>query len=207
MNIDLIDWGTIADVLDDDTSINPEYENYLTSHISNVQKGYAWVKTNLPEIVSIDNYFTETVYYGELDDIIAQHDQSKYTKLPDAEHYYELKCEYDAYANYFYGEQTEEVKEAFDRAWLAHIHANPHHWQHWMLQNDEDGLKLLDMPYVFIIEMCMDWWAFSWKSNNLHEIFTWYEKNKEGILLSEKTRLAVETILETIKSKLEELGM
>ena len=204
MNIDLVKWSE----LEDDTSINPEYENYLTSHISNVQKGYEWLKTHLPEVISIDNYFTETAYYGELEDIInAQHDQSKYNKLPDAEHYYELKCEYDAYANYFYGEQTDEVKQAFNRAWLAHIHANPHHWQHWMLQNDEDGLVLLDMPYVFQIEMICDWWAFSWKAENLHEIFSWYEKNKKGILLSDATRLTVETILETIKSKLEELGM
>ena len=67
MNIDLVKWSE----LEDDTSINPEYENYLTSHISNVQKGYEWLKTHLPEVISIDNYFTETAYYGELEDIIA----------------------------------------------------------------------------------------------------------------------------------------
>lgn len=184
-----------------------EYENYLKQHIGNVQRGYEWIKENLPDIISVDNYFEETAYYGELDEIIVRHDSSKRTKLPDAEGYYDLKCEYDAYANYFYGEQTEEVKQAFDRAWLAHIHANPHHWQHWMLQNDEDGLILLDMPYVFQIEMICDWWAFSWKENKLEEIFTWYEKNKAGILLSDKTRNTVESILDTLKKKLLEMNL
>ncbi len=184
-----------------------EYENYLRQHIGNVQKGYEWIKENLSDLVSVDNYFEETAYYGELDEIIAKHDSSKRTKLPDADGYYDLRCEYDAYANYFYGEQTEEVKQAFDRAWLAHIHANPHHWQHWMLQNDEDGLILLDIPYVFCIEAICDWWAFSWKENKLDEIFSWYEKNREGILLSDKTRKTIESILDTLKKKLLEMNL
>lgn len=202
MNIDLMNLNR----LDDDTSINTKYEEYLTSHISNVQKGYEWLKTNLPELVSVDNYFEETAYYGELDDIIAQHDRSKYTKLPDAEYYYDLKCEYDAYANYFYEHRTPEVEKAFNYAWLAHIHANPHHWQHWLLQNDDPdiGLKPLDMPYVFIVEMICDHWSFSWKENRLTEIFEWYDKNKAGIIFSPKTRATYESILEKIKEKLKE---
>lgn len=193
-------------LLEDADSKHPKYEEYLTTHIANVQKGYQWLKDNLPEILDEDNYFEETSYYGELDEIIKNHDRSKYNKIPDAEKYYELTCEYDAYADYFYGEQTEEVKEAFDKAWLAHIHANPHHWQHWMLQNDEDGLRLLDMPYVFIIEMICDHWSFSWKNDDLREIFTWYEQNKNGILFSTKTREIYESILDKVRVKLEELN-
>ena len=183
---------------------HPQYEKYLDEHIGNVQKGYQWMRENIPELLSENMYFEETAYYGELDDIIAQHDKSKRTMLPDADNYYELRCEYDAYANYFYGTQTPEVKEAFNRAWLAHIHANPHHCQHWMLQNDEDGLILLDMPYVFVVEMISDWWAFSWKSNNLYEIFDWYDAHKNGILVSDKTRKTIDTLLGAMKKKLDE---
>lgn len=182
-----------------------EYENYLDTHIANVQNAYQWLIDNLPEVVSEDNCIGEEAYYGDLDDIIAQHDKSKRNRIPDRDNYYELACEYDAYAEYFYGKQTRSVKEAFNRAWLAHIHANPHHWQHWMLQNDEDGLKLLDMPYVFIIEMICDWWSFGFKEKKLDEIFTWYDKNKNGILLSDKTRRSVESILNRIRKKLEEI--
>ena len=121
----------------------------------------------------------------------------------DADNYYELTPEYDAYANYFYGKQTAEVEEAFDRAWLAHIHANPHHWQHWVLHNDEDGTKILDMPYVFIIEMICDHWSFSWRNNNLYNIFDWYDKNKKNIMFSKNTRKTYEHILSEIRRELD----
>ena len=192
-------------VLLDGVEENEQYEEYLREHIGNVQRGYNWIKENLPEVVSVDNYFEETSYYGELDEIIAMHDSSKRTMLPDANDYYDLRVEYGPYADYFYGEKTSEVEQKFNLAWLAHIHANPHHWQHWMLQNDEDGLILLDMPYVFIVEMICDWWAFSWRSENLYEIFNWYSKNKSGILLSDKTRVNVENILKALKNKLGEV--
>lgn len=202
----MIDRIDILDMLER-AEQNEQYDQYLTEHIGNVQKGYAWIKEHLPEILDVNNYLEEQAYYGELDEIIKAHDASKYTKIPDVERYYDLPVEYDAYSDYFYGEKTDEVKAAFDRAWLAHIHANPHHWQHWLLQNDDPkiGMKILDMPYVFIIEMVCDWWAFSWKSNNLEEIFSWYEKNKEGILLSDKTRATLERILDELKSKIKEL--
>ena len=183
--------------------LDTQYEEYLTQHIGNVQRGYEWLKENCPDLLSEDNYYEETAYYGELDEIIAQHDESKYNKIPDAEKYYDLTCEWDAYNEWFYGERNDETKKAFQHAWLSHIHHNPHHWQHWMLQNDEDGLILLDMPYVFIIEMICDWWAFSWKADNLYEIFEWYKKNHDGILLSDATRASVDKILDTIKEKLD----
>lgn len=181
-----------------------QYEEYLTEHIGNVKKGYEWLKENIPEVVSEDNCIEEICYYGDLDEIIAKHDSSKYIKVPNRDCYYDLTCEYDPYAEYFYGEKTPEVEQRFDLAWLSHIHANPHHWQHWMLQNDEDGLVLLDMPYVFVVEMFCDWWAFSWKNNNLYEVFDWYQKRREGILLSDKTRKTLEDIMDKVKSKLEE---
>ena len=123
--------------------LDDQYNQYLDQHIGNVQRGYEWLKENLPEVLSEDNYVHETSYYGELDDIIDQHDKSKYNKIPDAENYYDLACEWDAYNDYFYGEKTPEVESAFNKAWLAHIHANPHHWQHWLLQHDDEVLKLL----------------------------------------------------------------
>lgn len=192
----------------EDIEENDQYEEYLTTHIANVKKGFEWLKENLPEVVSEDNCVEEVCYYGDLDTIIAKHDSSKYTRIPDADNYYDLTCEYDPYSDYFYGEKTDEVETKFDYAWLAHIHANPHHWQHWLLQNDDPsiGIRVLDMPYVFIVEMVCDWWSFSWKQNKLDEIFKWYENNKAGIILSDKTKKTLESILEKMKEKIEENG-
>ena len=62
----------------------------------------------------------------------------------------------------------------------------------------------MDMPYNYIVEMICDWWAFSWKDENLNEIFEWYEEHKEYMKLSDTTRHTVETILIRIKEKLED---
>lgn len=91
-------------------------------------------------------------------------------------------------------------------AWLHHIHENPHHWQYWVLVNDdpEEGAIALDIPYKYVIEMICDWWSFSWKTGNLYEIFDWYDAHKNHMILSEYTRELVEEILEKIKVKLDE---
>ena len=93
------------------------------------------------------------------------------------------------------------------RAWLMHIHRNPHHWQHWVLINDEpkEGTILIEMPYPYIIEMICDWWAFSWIKGDLSEMFAWYKDHESYIKLHNNTRSIVEEILEMIRTKLTEV--
>ena len=92
----------------------------------------------------------------------------------------------------------------FNKAWLHHIHSNPHHWQHWVLLQDEGSAIYIDMPMNYIIEMICDWWSFSWNEGNLFEIFSWYEDNKKNIKLNDKTQIIVEGMLEEMKYILEE---
>lgn len=168
-----------------------EYDNYLEQHKRNVRKGFEWLQKNLPEVVdNIPNLEWQIGF---------NHDQSK-TK-PD---------EYDAYDAYFYGgNRSYKVVQDFNYAWLNHIHRNPHHWQHWVLINDDpnEGEIIMDMPINYIIEMFCDWWAFGWSSGNLYEIFKWYDAHKDYMKLSEKTRGAVENILGLMKEKLSELNV
>ena len=51
-------------------------------------------------------------------------------------------------------------------------------------------------------KMICDWWAFSWRNGDLTEIFDWYNKHKDYMKLSDKTRKTVEGILSKIKDKL-----
>ena len=161
--------------------MSKEYDSYLQQHRSNVQRGLIWLVTNLPKL-----------FDGPVE-INFEHDQSK--NEPD---------EYEAYDAYFYGEKTPEVEEAFNRAWLLHIHRNPHHWQHWVLINDDpnEGEICLEMPYNYIIEMICDWWAFSWSKGNLSEIFNWYDEHSAYIKLAPKTREIVEDILWELRGRL-----
>lgn len=163
--------------------MSQEYDNYIVEHCENVNRALEWFYYNLPDLVRGHDF-----------DNVGMHDESK--RWPE---------EYDAYDAYFYGEKTKEVKERFNYAWLNHIHDNPHHWQHWVLINDdpEEGSIGLEMPYCYIIEMICDWWSFSWKTGNLYEIFDWYEKHKSRMILHESTRKIVEYILKKIKEVLD----
>ena len=163
-----------------------EYHNYLREHIDNVQRGIIWLYDHIPYIKTLVPGKTDIYSLG------LQHDNSKYES-----------CEYDAYDSYFYGKKTPEVKEAFNYAWLHHIHNNPHHWQHWILIHDDEPMEALKMPEKYVIEMIADWWSFSWKTGNLKEIFDWYEKHKEGMMFHPKTKEQVEKILDLMKEELE----
>lgn len=168
-------------------STKEQYTSYIEQHKSNVRKGADWIIENLPELLVELGVTKEALL-----DRAEEHDASKYS--PE---------EFDAYAEFFYGkEKTEKVKNDFDLAWLHHQHKNPHHWQYWLLQEDDRELIALDMPNEYILEMICDWWAFSWKDHNLKEIFSWYNKNKDIILLSPKTRETVGHILGKLKQSL-----
>lgn len=163
-----------------------QYDLYLRKHKANVKTGYDWLQTNMPYLFEGKPSSSWQVEFN--------HDQSK--SNPD---------EYEAYDAYFYGgNRSHAVVEAFRRAWLLHIHRNPHHWQHWILVNDDpnEGEILLEMPYNYIIEMICDWWAFSWEKGNLSEIFSWYDDHKDYIKLAPKTRETVEDILWELRGRL-----
>lgn len=174
--------------------MSKEYDLYLEQHKENVRKGFRWIQENLPEIIQ--------KYEGDIGELEHQicfaHDYSK-----------NEVDEYEAYDTYFYGRnRSYQVVRDFNYAWLNHIHRNPHHWQHWVLMNDEanEGIVALDMPYNYILEMICDWWSFSWKTENLREIFGWWYEHADYIKISEGTRKIVVDILEAIKKKLYEEG-
>lgn len=157
------------------------YTNYIVEHCANVKKAYGWL---VEHKIIADKYMHR----------IHTHDLSKYSDE-----------EYAAYDKYFYGkEKTPEIKDAFNFAWLHHIHANPHHWQHWVLINDDDGTKALEMPEEYIIEMLCDHWSFSHKTGHLEEIFEWYDDHKKTIIFHKNTKKRYEELLDAIKNALKE---
>ncbi len=167
-----------------------EYDLYLQEHRANVKKGLIWFRENLPEVLKPAGNYSDLSWQIEM-----AHDLSK----DDLE-------EYGPYDRYFYGKnRSYEVVNDFRYAWLRHIHLNPHHWQHWVLINDDpDECEIImDMPYNYIVEMICDWWAFSWKAENLIEIFKWYDEHKDYIKLSDKTRGVVEDILQKMREIIE----
>ena len=170
-----------------DDEMRDSYDMYLDEHIGGVKQAFNWLYNNLPEI--FEGYDAD--YIGT---VVAKHDQSKYEDE-----------EYFAYCEYFYGnnKNNTEVLRDFDFAWLHHQHNNPHHWQHWLLREDDGDNKALEMPFEYVVEMIADHWSFSWRSGNLYEIFDWYKKNKSKMLLHTNTRTIYEKILNQIQNKLD----
>lgn len=172
--------------------MSKEYDNYIQEHKNNVWNAYLWLEKNLPK-------WTDRLQDFDVEwQLRLNHDNSKTSS-----------AEYDAYDKYFYGNNKSfEVVENFDRAWLHHIHANQHHWQHWLLlEDDPEGgsmvIKTIDMPINYIVEMICDWWSFSWKIGDLYTIFNWYDEHKKTMKLSTDTRLLVESILADIRTVLD----
>lgn len=168
--------------------MSDKYDEYIKEHKSNVLKAFEWLEENLPEIFPDEQFKADCRYQCEFG-----HDISKLDPY-----------EYEAYDEYFYGNRSYETVQNFNKAWLHHIHNNPHHWQYWILINDDPdkGEIILDMTNICIIEMICDWWSFSWKQGKLDEIFKWYDEHKDYIKLSDYTRQQVERILSDMQDKI-----
>jgi hypothetical protein len=109
--------------------------------------------------------------------------------------------EFFPYRDYFYGgyprdAKPPEVQAAFDRAWLYHQHRNNHHWQHWVLREDDGGTKMLPMPDACRRELLADWMgagrAITGKSGGTAD---WYRKNRERQHINAETRAWIDGVL------------
>lgn len=121
-----------------------------------------------------------------------------------------LPSEWFPYVRHFYGPEDRAkrirrdktgyykptgVSEQFDRAWLHHIHHNNHHWQYWLLVQDEDEDKTLEMPVAAVTEMVCDWRGAGRAQGHGDDLIPWYNKNKGKMQLHPRTRSSVELMV------------
>jgi hypothetical protein len=126
------------------------------------------------------------------------HDNSKFR--PD---------EFIPYANFFYGykppkgstgffKSTEIGNARFDWAWLLHQKRNDHHWQYFLLPEDNGGTKVLEMSSKARLEMVCDWVGAGKaqghfpEGDRFSETRKWYEKNGSKMTLHPETRRWIE---------------
>ena len=113
------------------------------------------------------------------------HDWSKFS--PD---------EWFPYAEFFYGSEplrtlSAELDSRFDFAWLLHQKRNRHHWQFWLLPEDDGGVKVLPIREPYLTEMLCDWKGTG-KAQGKPETLNWYLANRANIQLHPTTRREVE---------------
>lgn len=169
-----------------------EYDKYLRTHLQNVRKAYDWLYDNIKgEFLDLD-WGIAKIYCYET------HDLSKRNI-----------AEYPAYDKHYYPKNDKvnpSIEDDFKKAWLHHIHKNPHHWNHWVLVENKDNITALEMPAPYVIEMLSDWLSFSVKANDLSEIVNYYEKNKDKMILHPNTRKQVEKVINQINEIIEVVG-
>jgi hypothetical protein len=108
------------------------------------------------------------------------HDWSKFSR-----------AEWTPYANRFFGgragiEDKSLDPDEFRRAWLHHIHRNPHHWDHWLFASGDK--RILEMPDHFVREMVADWLAAGRAINGSWDIREWFAKTHAKQLMGQQTK-------------------
>lgn len=121
---------------------------------------------------------------------------------------FELMCDWSKFSRvYSSGEISHRVKgetgyydpgsicSQFDLTWLHHQLRNNHHWQHWILVQGEVENIVLPIPdrYMYEILSVSDIPIDRYSAG---DIVTWYEKNKDRVVLHPKTRMWMEKQLE-----------
>jgi hypothetical protein len=100
---------------------------------------------------------------------------------------------YGDWRNVLGDKYTQEwVDRRFDVAWNHHQKRNPHHWQYWVLREDDGATKCLEMPDHYRREMLADWYGAGMAINGKADSRSWYLKNRDKILLHPETRRKVE---------------
>lgn len=110
-----------------------------------------------------------------------------------------LPGEWFPYVNHFYGDKppsrnetgyykpTDTGDPAFDFAWLLHQKRGRHHWQWWILPEDDGGMKVLPMPDKYRREMLADWRGAG-KAQGTPDTRRWYATNYDKIIVHRETR-------------------
>lgn len=107
---------------------------------------------------------------------------------------YEVKGQRDSTGYY---KPTDTGDAAFDFAWLLHQKRNKHHWQWWVLPEDEGGVKLIPIQPMYRLEMLCDWLGASkaqGHGGDIASVRAWYDKNGEKMQLFPDTRDWVEWV-------------
>jgi hypothetical protein len=116
------------------------------------------------------------------------HDMSKF-----------LPSEFMPYARYFYDQRDPRILSDFNTAWLKHQRRNAHHWQWWLLREDDGKFIPIEMPKPIVYEMLADWYgagkALNGNTHTWRNTWEWFKNNRHLIHLNPYTDIAVRRIL------------
>lgn len=107
-----------------------------------------------------------------------------------------LPSEFCTYRRRFTGKEYSQTE--WKRAWLHHIHSNPHHWEHWLIKSEP-----VPMPEIYIREMVIDWLAAGRSYQGSWDIEPWVRENYPKMILHPETVITLKTILLEIEIEID----
>jgi len=129
------------------------------------------------------------------------HDMHKFRKFPFityAKHFYGGK-QIKGNSKTGYSKPTTDLDDPdFDKAWLFHQKTQLHHWQFWVLMEENGNVKILPMDECYWKEMIADWYGASIStgksnfSNYKENTKLWYLDHMDNIKLNGFTKTLVE---------------
>lgn len=152
--------------------------HYLPNDYYNIDKAIALAYLDTLQL-HIESVQKAASMIGLPVDLVGNHDASKFS--PE---------EFIGYALHFKGGGAPDL---FSRAWLHHIHHNPHHWQYWIFSDNftpkgsdvENGC--VEMPCLYAFEMVADWMGASFAYTGSWDMAEWLSKNTPKIKVHSKT--------------------
>ena len=79
------------------------------------------------------------------------------------------------------------------QAWDHHWQKNAHHWEFWLTDGDPE-----EMPETYAREMVADWMGAGRAYTGTWDTREWYAKNRDRIVLHERTRWLVERLMNEV---------
>ena len=128
------------------------------------------------------------------------HDLSKFIPhemIPYARHFYgdnknSSDTKLEKAEGYF--KDRSDPNDPFDFAWLRHQrkYSNRHHWQFWVLKEDNGSIVVLEIPLNIRKEMICDWIGAGRAQGLKNNTKEWYLRNRANMVLGPETRKWVE---------------
>lgn len=87
-----------------------------------------------------------------------------------------------------YKAKIKRIKDNFDYAWCYHQKRNKHHFQYFLLKNDDGTLRPLEMPIKYRKETLSDWAGCSYALKGFDNTLNWYTENRKKMIIAPETR-------------------
>lgn len=120
------------------------------------------------------------------------HDLSKYSWI-----------EFHSGVKYFQGNRSpidrEKEVKGYSLGWLHHKGRNKHHWEYW-LDNAKGGIKAIEMPVNYVVEMYCDRTVASciYMKDQYHDgsAYEYFMNGYDHVIMHPTTKELIQTLLE-----------